>query len=119
MAAAGTVIDVVAEPEFLEAVRAKGLRLKQKLAGLVDTHPEVFETVRGEGLMIGLKCRKPAAEVVAAMRARKLLCVGAGDNVIRFLPPLTISEADIDEAVHRADAAATDIEAASRKGAAA
>ncbi|TPQ49728.1 acetylornithine transaminase [Prosthecomicrobium hirschii] len=119
MAAAGTVIDVVAEPEFLEAVRAKGLRLKQKLAGLVDTHPEVFETVRGEGLMIGLKCRKPSGEVVAAMRARKLLCVGAGDNVIRFLPPLTISEAEIDEAVHRADAAATDIEAASRKGAAA
>ncbi|MEJ1157100.1 aspartate aminotransferase family protein [Prosthecomicrobium sp. N25] len=121
MAAAGTVIDIVADPAFLESVRDKGLRLKQKLARLVDTYPAVFETVRGEGLMIGLKCRKPAGDLVAAMRARKLLCVGAGDNVVRFLPPLTLTEAEIDEAVARAEAAAADLVARDQeqKGAAA
>lgn len=122
MAAAAATLDVIAEPGFLDAVRARGLRLKQKLAGLVDGYPDVFETVRGEGLMIGLKARVPAGDVVAAMRGRKLLCVGAGDNVIRFLPPLILSEAEIDEAVKRAEAAAQDImtaRAAVRTGAAA
>lgn len=121
MAAAGTVIDIVSDPAFLEAVRAKGLRLKQKLAALVDQYPTVFETVRGEGLMIGLKCRRPAGDVVAAMRGRKLLCVGAGDNVVRFLPPLTLDEGEIEQAVQRAEAAAADLLArdAAAKGAAA
>jgi acetylornithine/N-succinyldiaminopimelate aminotransferase len=121
MAAAGAVIDIVAEPAFLEAVRDRGLRLKQKLARLVDTYPTVFETVRGEGLMIGLKCRKPAGDMVAAMRARKLLCVGAGDNVVRFLPPLNLTESEIDEAMVRAEAAAADLVArdSDKKGAAA
>lgn len=121
MAAARTVLDIVSDPAFLEAVRGRGLKLKQKLARLVDTYPTVFETVRGEGLMIGLKCRKPAGEMVAAMRGRKLLCVGAGDNVVRFLPPLTLTDAEIDEAIARTEAAAQDLIAREKtdKGAAA
>jgi acetylornithine/N-succinyldiaminopimelate aminotransferase len=117
MSAAQATLDIVSEPAFLETVRQRGLKLKQKLAGLVDSHPEVFELVRGEGLMIGLKCRRPAAEVVAAMRAEKLLCVGAGDNVVRFVPPLIITEADVDEAVLRAERAALRLTAAKGAGA--
>lgn len=112
MAAAKATLDVIAEPSFLAAVRDRGLRLKQKLAGLIDAYPQVFDTVRGEGLMIGLKARVPVGEVIAAMRGQRLLCVGAGDNVIRFLPPLILSESEIDEAIGRAEAAARDIMAA-------
>ncbi|MCE1236401.1 MAG: aspartate aminotransferase family protein [Hyphomicrobiales bacterium] len=106
MAVGDAVMEVVTEPGFLEAVAAKGLKLKQKLAALVDLHPTLFEEVRGEGLMLGLKCRRPQGEVLAAMRAEKLLGVAGGDNVVRFLPALTVSDAEIDEAMARAEAAA-------------
>ena len=122
MAVGNAVLDVVLEDGFLDAVKAKGLRLKQKLASLVDLHGSVFQEVRGEGLLLGLKCRMAPAEVVAALRAEKLLAVGAGDNVVRFLPALTVSDAEIDEAVARIEAAARALGqtgAAGEKGAAA
>ena len=122
MAAGNAVLDVVLEPGFLEAVRDRGLRMKQKLAAVVDLHPEIFSEVRGDGLMLGLKCRVPPAEMVAAMRGQKLLTVGAGDDVVRFLPALVVSDAEIDEAVARTEAAARDLERAkgmADKGAAA
>ena len=122
MAVGNAVLDVVLEDGFLDAVKAKGLRLKQKLASLVDLHGGVFQEVRGDGLLLGLKCRMAPAEVVAALRAEKLLAVGAGDNVVRFLPALTVSDAEIDEAVARIEAAARALEkagAAGEKGAAA
>jgi acetylornithine/N-succinyldiaminopimelate aminotransferase len=106
MAVGNAVIEEIGKPEFLEEVRAKSLFMKQKLAGLVDGHPEIFSEVRGEGLLLGVKCRVPSSEVLAAMRAEHLLCVGAGDNVIRFAPPLTATRDDLEEAVRRADAAA-------------
>ena len=106
MAVGNAVLDVMLEPGFLEAVRHRGLRLKQKLAAVVDLHPAIFSQVRGEGLMLGLECRLPPAEVVAAMRAEKLLVVAAGGGVVRFLPALVVSDAEIDEAVARTEAAA-------------
>jgi acetylornithine/N-succinyldiaminopimelate aminotransferase len=66
--------------------------------------------VRGDGLLLGLKCRVPVARAVAAMRDQKLLTVGAGDNVVRFLPALVVSDAEIDEAVARVEAAAHALE---------
>jgi len=72
--------------------------------------------VRGDGLLIGLKCRKAPAVVVAAMRDEKLLAVGAGDNVVRFLPALVVSDAEIDEAVARTEAAARALEKADALG---
>ncbi|MCC2110653.1 MAG: aminotransferase class III-fold pyridoxal phosphate-dependent enzyme, partial [Hyphomicrobiales bacterium] len=106
------VLDVVLEPGFLERVRQIGLRLKQRLAGVADAHPGLIEIVRGEGLMIGLKCRVPAAELVAALRNEGLLSVGAGDNVVRLLPPLIIGENEADEAVRRIEAALAEMEGA-------
>ncbi len=106
MAAGNAVLDIVLAPGFLDAVRDKGLRLKQKLAAVVDLHPEIFAEVRGEGLMLGLKCRVSPAEMAKAMRDEKLLVVGAGDDVVRFIPALVVSDAEIDEAIARTEAAA-------------
>ncbi|MCZ4270195.1 aspartate aminotransferase family protein [Rhodobacteraceae bacterium G21628-S1] len=106
------VMDHVAAPEFLAEVNRKAGLLRQKLEGLVASHPEVFEEVRGSGLMLGLKCKAVNAEVVRAGYAAEVITVPAADNVIRLLPALTISDADIEEAILRLEAAATAVEAA-------
>ncbi|MBA3516102.1 MAG: aspartate aminotransferase family protein [Rhizobiales bacterium] len=105
MAVGNAVLDVVLADGFLDHVRQVGLKLKQKLAGVVDAHPDIVEGLRGEGLMLGLKCRISNAEVAAAARAEGLLLVPAGENVVRLLPPLIIGEAEVDEAMRRLDAA--------------
>ena len=101
------VIEEVSNPDFLEDVRRKSGHLRQKLEGLVAAHPDVFEEARGSGLMMGLKCKTTNMDVVKAGYSNELLTVPAADNVIRLLPPLTISEAEIDEAVARLDKAAS------------
>jgi len=106
------VVEIVSEDAFLDAVRAKGAQFRQGLEGLVASHPAVFEAVRGEGLILGLKCVKPNTDVVKAAYAQDLLTVPAADNVIRLLPALNIPEADIDEALARLDRAATALEQA-------
>ncbi|GGB51301.1 acetylornithine aminotransferase [Roseibium aquae] len=110
MAVGLAVLDVVLAEGFLEEVQTKGLSFKQKLAGLVDTHPDIFEQVRGRGLLLGIKCKVPAGEFVGAARAEGLLAVPAGDNVVRILPPLTITEAEIADAAARLDRAAARME---------
>lgn len=112
MAVGNAVLDVVLADGFLEQVQAKGLSFKQKLAGLVDSHPRVFGEVRGSGLMLGVKCVVPAAELVGAARETGILAVPAGDNVVRILPPLIISEDEISEAVERLEQAAAALEQA-------
>ncbi len=103
MAVGRAVLEVVLADGFLEHVRRMGLYLKQRLASVVDGHPGVVAEVRGEGLLIGVRCVVPVGGVVAAMRDQGLLGVAAGENVVRFLPPLIVTEADIDEAVKRFD----------------
>jgi acetylornithine/N-succinyldiaminopimelate aminotransferase len=99
VAAANAVLDVMLKPGFFEHVRKMSLLLKQKLASVVDRHPGVVSEVRGEGLLIGVKAVVPSGDLVAALREQKLLTVGAGDNVVRFLPPLIVSEAEIEQSV--------------------
>jgi len=111
MAVGNAVLDVVLAPGFLDHVRRMGLLLKQRLAELKDRHPAIIADVRGEGLMLGLKLHVPNTEFAAAARAEKLLVIGAGDNVVRLLPPLIVDEGDIGEAVRRIDAAAARMEA--------
>jgi acetylornithine/N-succinyldiaminopimelate aminotransferase len=105
MAVGKAVIDIVSEPAFLEDVRRKGLYIKQRLAGVVDAHPSVVAEIRGEGLLIGLRCIVPVADVVAALRDQDMLVATAGENVVRLLPPLNVSDAEIDSAIERLDAA--------------
>src|SRR5580658_8667623 len=105
VAAANAVLDVMLKPGFFEHVQKMSLLLKQKLASVVDRHANVVAEVRGEGLLIGLKAVVPSADLVAALRNEKLLTVGAGDNVVRFLPPLIVTEAEIEESVVRLERA--------------
>jgi acetylornithine/N-succinyldiaminopimelate aminotransferase len=98
MAVGNAVLSVVLEPGFLERVQQTALRLKQQLAMLKDTYPAIIEEVRGQGLLLGLKVRVPNTEFVAALRAQHLLTVGAGDNVVRIIPPLIVGDAEIAEA---------------------
>ncbi|MEP1931591.1 MAG: aspartate aminotransferase family protein [Roseibium sp.] len=118
MAVGNAVLDVVLGDGFMEEVQQKSLNLKQKLAGLVDSHPRVLGEVRGNGLMIGLKCVVPAGDYVAAARDAGLLAVPAGDNVVRIMPPLTITEDEIAMAVERLEEAAIAIESTLVEGAA-
>ena len=105
MAVGNAVLDVMLAPGFIEHVRDVALRLKQRLAEIKDRHPSVVAEVRGEGLLVGLKLIPPASELVDELRAEKMLTVGAGDNTVRLLPPLIVSEAEIGEAVVRIDRA--------------
>ncbi|MCK8483513.1 aspartate aminotransferase family protein [Aliiroseovarius sp. S2029] len=108
------VVEVVSDPAFLDAVSRKAGRLRQKLEGLVAAHPDVFEAVRGSGLMLGLKCRALNTDVLAKCYDAGLLCVPAGDNVLRILPALTIEDEDISEAVTRLETAAKAVEGQSQ-----
>jgi acetylornithine/N-succinyldiaminopimelate aminotransferase len=99
VAAANAVLDVMLKPGFFDHVRKMSLLLKQKLASVVDRYPGVLADVRGEGLLIGVKAVVPSADLVNALRDQKLLTVGAGDNVVRFLAPLIVTEAEIEQSV--------------------
>lgn len=103
------VMDIVADPAFLADVNRKAGLFRQKLEGLVAGNPDIFEEVRGTGLMLGLKCKAVNMDIVTANYAQELLTVPAADNVIRLLPPLNITDAEIDEAISRLDKAATHI----------
>jgi acetylornithine/N-succinyldiaminopimelate aminotransferase len=97
VAVGNAVLDVLLADGFLEQVQRVAARLRAKLEELARRHPDLIEEVRGEGLMIGLKCRAPNTEVVARLRANRMLTVGAGDNVVRLLPPLIIDDSHIEE----------------------
>ncbi len=105
-AVGNAVMDVVADDAFLAEVNRKAGLFRQKAEALVAEHPGVFESVRGAGLMMGLKCKVPNTDVVAAGYDALVITVPAADNVIRILPPLNISDAEIAEAIDRLDAAA-------------
>jgi len=97
------VMETVADPAFLSEVARKAGLLRQKLEGLVAEHAEVFSALRGTGLMLGLVCKVPNLDVVKAGYDAQILTVPAADNVVRLLPPLTISEDEIAEALARLD----------------
>jgi acetylornithine/N-succinyldiaminopimelate aminotransferase len=105
MAVGNAVMDVITDKDFLAGVQMKAARLKQKLAEVKDRFGSVIADVRGEGLLVGLRMVPPAAQMVDELRAEKMLCPTAGDNVVRLLPPLIISEDEIAEAVARIERA--------------
>ena len=107
IAAANAVLDVMLKPGFFEHVQKMSLLLKQKLASVVDRYPSVLADVRGEGLLVGVKAVVPSGDLVTALREQKLLTVGAGENVVRFLAPLIVSEAEIEQSVQALERACT------------
>ena len=109
MAAGGAVLDVVADPAFLAEVTAKGDRLRSRLEQFIGNYPELFELVRGKGLMLGLKMRQESRPFVVHLRDNhSLLTVAAGDNTVRVIPPLVIDDSHIDEFMEKLSAAAAD-----------
>ena len=111
MAVGNAVLDIVLEKGFLAGVAEMGLFAKQQLAQLRDTYPDIIEEVRGDGLMLGLKCRGPNTELISAMLDEHILAVPGGDNVVRLLPPLIVTQDDVREAVTRIGRAASALRA--------
>ena len=106
------VLDRVSDPAFLDGVRNRAGLLRQKLEGLVAAHPDIFESVRGAGMMIGIRCKIAPADVVKAGYEAGVITIPAADNIVRLLPALNITEDEIAEAVTRLDATATALEKA-------
>ncbi|HKL04361.1 MAG TPA: aspartate aminotransferase family protein [Roseovarius sp.] len=103
------VMDIISDPDFLRSVNETAGHLRQGLDGLVAKHADVFDHVRGTGLMLGLKCKAANTDVVAAAYDAHLITVPAADNVVRLLPPLNLTQTDMAEALSRLDAAATQV----------
>ena len=99
IAAGNAVLDVMLAPGFFDRVNDTAKYLWGKLEGLVAAYPKLFESVRGSGMLLGIKCVVTAGDVVAKARGKGLLVLTAGDNVLRILPPLIAGEKEIDEAV--------------------
>ena len=109
MAVGNAVMKIVATDAFLAEVSRKSGALRQGLEGLVANHPDVFESVRGAGLMLGLKCKVANTDVMQAGYDAEVLTVPAADNAIRILPPLNITDDDLSEALRRLDQAAASL----------
>jgi acetylornithine/N-succinyldiaminopimelate aminotransferase len=105
MSVVNATLDVMLAPGFFDQVKRVALLFKQRLAEIKDRYPALIAEVRGEGLLVGLRALIPCGELVDALRAEKMLTVAAGDNVVRLLPPLIVSDAEIAEGVARIDCA--------------
>lgn len=109
MAIGNAVLDLMLAPGFLDRVQQIASHLRQSLAMLVDKNPDIFEEVRGQGLLLGLKCKPPNGDVAASFRKQGLLSAMAGDNVVRLLPPLIIEAEHVSEATQKIEAACADL----------
>lgn len=115
MAVGNAVLDVVLEEGFLDNINRVSLILKQGFASLTDRYPDVISETRGKGLLIGLRCVVPNTELLQALRDEKLLSVGAGANVLRLLPPLTLTEDETRLALQKIEAAVAKISAKNKE----
>ncbi len=111
-AVGNAVLDVVLGDGFLDNVLRQSINLKQKLERLKDQHPTIIEDIRGSGLMMGIKCKVANIALQKAALDEKLLIIGAGDNVVRLLPPLIVTDADVTEAVNKLERACVALEKA-------
>jgi acetylornithine/N-succinyldiaminopimelate aminotransferase len=99
VACGNAVLDVMLAPGFFEQTQRMSQLLWRRLDKLVTDYPKLFAELRGSGLLLGIRCHIPAGDFVAKLRAEGLLCLTAGDNVLRILPPLIVGEREIDEAL--------------------
>jgi acetylornithine/N-succinyldiaminopimelate aminotransferase len=111
MAVGNEAIDMILENGFLDHVNKIANYLHQQLGALVAAHPSVFESVRGQGLMVGLKMKPSSTEFIAAARANGLIVLPAAENVVRLLPPLTLSEAEAREGIELLNKTASQMDA--------
>jgi len=119
MSAANATLDVMLAPGFFDHVKRISILFKQRLAEIKDRYPELIAEVRGEGLLVGLRAVVPAGDLINAIRAERMLTLAAGDNVVRLVPPLIISEQEIAEGVARLDRACAALSRSAKRAAAA
>ena len=112
MAVGNAVLDVVLADGFLQHVNDMSLMFRQGLESLKDRYPDLIEDVRGQGLLLGIKAKPPVAGLIASARHEHLLGVGAGDNVMRLVPPLTVTADEIREGLNRLEKALDGLRAA-------
>ena len=112
MAVGNAVLDVVLADGFLEHVNDMSLVFRQGLESLKDRYPDEIVEVRGQGLLLGIKAKRPVADLIKAVRAEHMLGVGAGDNVMRLVPPLTVTAEEIREGLARIERALDHLKAA-------
>jgi len=111
MAAGSAVMEAVANEEFLAEVSEKGERIRTRLEQFIGNYPDLFELVRGKGLMLGIKMKVESRPFFVHLRDNhELLMVAAGDNTLRLLPPLVIGDAEIEEFFEKLSAGAADYE---------
>jgi acetylornithine/N-succinyldiaminopimelate aminotransferase len=110
MAVGNAALDLALAPGFLDHVNKVAGYLNQQLGALVAAHPAIFAGVRGQGLMLGLKMKIPNTDFITAARQAGLVVLPAGDNVVRLLPPLTISESEVREGIDLMNRAASALE---------
>ncbi len=111
MAVGQEVFDIIAEADFLAHVQDMGQLLRQKLGYLQDQYQDIIGDITGQGLMLGIKAQIVNTDLVAALWAQNLLTVGAGLNVVRLLPPLTITADEIEQAIAKIEAACINLRA--------
>ncbi len=109
-AVGNAVLDVMLEPGFMEHVQKMSNLLRQGLAMIAERHSNVIEDVRGEGLMLGIKPKVPNTKFIETGIAKGLVTIGAGDNVVRVVPPLIIEREHVRDAVDMLDAVCTELE---------
>jgi acetylornithine/N-succinyldiaminopimelate aminotransferase len=97
VACGNAVLDVMLDPGFFDQVDRTARNLHDRLEKLVAAYPALFVELRGSGLLLGIRCNVTAGDIVAKLRTEGLLCLTAGDNVLRILPPLIVGEREIDE----------------------
>ena len=118
MSAVNATLDVMLAPGFLDHVKKISILFKQRLAEIKDRYPELIAEVRGEGLLVGLRAVIPASELINAIRAEKMLTLAAGDNVVRLVPPLIVSEQEMAEGIARLDRACAQLSRNAKRSAA-
>ena len=111
MAVALAAFDEIAKPELLDHVNQVSGYLGQQLAGLKDRYPDVVEEIRGKGLLIGLKLKPNNRDFMAQARENQLLIAGGGDNCVRLLPPLILTQDEAREAVEKLEKTCEDTRA--------
>ena len=109
MAAGNAVLDIVLAPGFMENVEKTSKRFKVGLERLVARYPRLLAETRGKGLMLGLQCQITNGDLVKKLMDHGLLSVPAGDNVVRFVPPLTITTTEVDEALEILETALSEL----------
>ena len=110
MTAANALLDIILSKGFLTKVNESSVKLMDGLQKIIVKYQSVFLKLKGQGLILGIKCRVPNSLVVDRLVENGLLTVVAGDNVIRLLPPLNISNEEIDIALSIIEHVADSIE---------